>query len=63
MPTMVGMLGMIYFAGAGVLSLAFLWLAVKLYRDRSNANARRLFFASLMYLSMLVALMIVDRAV
>jgi len=63
MPTMVGLLGMIYFVGAGILSLLFLWLAVKLYGDRSNANARRLFFSSLMYLSVLVALMIIDRAI
>jgi protoheme IX farnesyltransferase len=63
MPTMVGILGLTYFAGAVLLSLGFLWLAIKLYRDRSNANARRLFFASLLYLSSLIALMIVDRVI
>jgi protoheme IX farnesyltransferase len=63
MPTMVGILGMTYFVGAAVLSTWFLWLAIRLYRDRSNANARRLFFASLVYLSVLVGLMIVDRVV
>ncbi|MCX6135393.1 MAG: heme o synthase [Ignavibacteriales bacterium] len=61
MPTMVGMLGMLYFVGAVILSLAFLWLAIRLYIDRSNANAKRLFSASLIYLSVLVGLMIVDR--
>jgi len=63
MPTVVGMLGLVYFVGAAILSVAFLWLAIRLYRNRSNANAKALFFASLMYLSMLVALMIVDRVV
>ena len=63
MPAMVGILGIIYFVGAVILTSAFLWLAIRLYRDRSNANAKRLFFASLLYLSVLVALMIVDRVV
>jgi heme o synthase len=63
MPTMVGTLGMIYFVGAGVLSAAFLWLAIRLYRDRSNTNAKRLFFGSLFYLSVLISLMVVDRVV
>jgi protoheme IX farnesyltransferase len=61
MPTMVGILGIVYFVGAAILTTAFLWLAIRLYKDRSNANARRLFFASLLYLSVLAALMIVDR--
>jgi heme o synthase len=63
MPTMVGVLGLIYFAGSIMLSLAFLWLAIRLYGDRSNANAKRLFFGSLIYLSCLLSLMIVDRMV
>jgi protoheme IX farnesyltransferase len=63
MPTIVGVLGMIYFFGALTLSLGFLWLAVQLFRVRTNPNARRLFFASLIYLSLLVGLMILDRAV
>jgi protoheme IX farnesyltransferase len=61
MPTLVGVLGAIYFIGALVLTLGFLWLAVRLFRERTNPNARRLFFASLIYLSVLVGLMILDR--
>lgn len=61
MPTLVGVLGVIYFVGALVLTLGFLWLAVRLFRERTNPNARRLFFASLIYLSVLVGLMILDR--
>lgn len=63
MPTMVGILGLVYFVGAAILSVGFLWLAVLLSRDRSNASARRLFFGSLVYLSVLVGLMILDRIV
>jgi protoheme IX farnesyltransferase len=63
MPTMVGILGLAYFFGAAILSVGFLWLAVLLSRDRTNASARRLFFASLVYLSVLVGLMILDRLV
>ena len=61
MPTMVGVLGMTYLLGATFLSIAFLWLAVRLFKDRSNTNAKRLFFSSLVYLSVLVGLMIIDR--
>lgn len=61
LPTLVGALGAIYFVGALVLTLGFLWLAVRLFRERTNPNARRLFFASLIYLSVLVGLMILDR--
>jgi heme o synthase len=63
MPTMVGVLGITYFVGAAILTSAFLWLAIRLYKDRSNVNAKRLFFGSLLYLSVLVGLMIVDRVV
>ncbi|MEK6755972.1 MAG: heme o synthase, partial [Bacteroidota bacterium] len=58
MPTMVGVLGVTYFVGAFLLSSGFLLLAIRLYQNRTNGNARRLFFASLVYLSVLVGLMI-----
>ena len=61
MPTLVGVLGGIYFVGALLLTLGFLWLAVRLFLERTNPNARRLFFGSLIYLSVLVGLMILDR--
>jgi protoheme IX farnesyltransferase len=61
MPTVVGVLGFIYFCGALLLSLGLLWLGLRLFRDRTNENARKLFFASLLYLSLLVGLMILDR--
>ena len=60
-PTLVGMAGTVYFAGALVLSLAFVWLAVRFGMSRSVADARRLFFGSITYLPLLWVLMIVNR--
>lgn len=61
MPTLVGIAGVTYFAGALLLSAAFFAAAIQLYRERSNQNARRLFFASLAYLPALFGLMLLDR--
>lgn len=63
MPTMVGTLGFLYFVGALILSLGLLRFSVRFYRDRSNDTSRKLFFGSLLYLSLLVGLMILDRVV
>jgi heme O synthase-like polyprenyltransferase len=60
---MVGTLGLLYFVGALILSVTLLQFAIRLYRDRSNVTARKLFFGSLLYLSLLVGLMILDRVV
>ena len=61
MPTLVGLTGLVYFVGAGTASLLFLAVAVCLYRERSNQQARRLFFASLAYLPLILVLLMVDR--
>ena len=63
MPTMVGTLGVLYFVGALILSVTLLQFSIRLYRDRSNDTARKLFLGSLLYLSLLVGLMILDRVV
>jgi protoheme IX farnesyltransferase len=60
-PTLVGMTGTIYFAGALVLSLLFVALAVRFGMTRSVHDARRLFFGSITYLPLLWILMIVNR--
>ncbi|HET7219131.1 MAG TPA: heme o synthase [Vicinamibacterales bacterium] len=60
-PTLVGMTGTIYFAGALVLTLVFVALAVRFGLSRSIADARRLFFGSIIYLPALWMLMIADR--
>ena len=61
LPTYAGVLGPFYFVGAGTLSLGFLLLALRLFREHSNAHARQLFLGSLLYLPFLVLLMILDR--
>jgi protoheme IX farnesyltransferase len=55
------MTGEIYFAGALVLGLAFLWLTLRFARSRSVADARRVFFGSIIYLPALWILMIVNK--
>jgi heme o synthase len=60
-PTLVGMAGTLYFAGALVLTLLFLGLAIRFGLTRSIHDARRLFLGSITYLPLLWVLMIVDR--
>jgi len=55
------MAGEIYFAGALVLGLAFLWLTLRFARTRAVRDARQVFFGSIVYLPVLWILMIVDK--
>jgi protoheme IX farnesyltransferase len=60
-PTLMGMTGAIYFAGALVLGLAFLWLTLQFARTRAVRDARRVFFGSITYLPLLWILMIANK--
>jgi protoheme IX farnesyltransferase len=60
-PTLLRMTGEIYFAGALVLGIAFLWMAIRFARSRSVSDARRLFFASIVYLPVLWIVMILNK--
>ncbi len=60
-PTVAGMDGPLYFGGAFALSLLFLGLTIRFARTRSTADARRLFFGSILYLPLLWILMIAAR--
>ena len=60
-PTLVGMSGTVYFAGALAITLIFLGATLRFALTRAVRDARRLFFASIIYLPVLWALMIVDR--
>ena len=53
--------GVAYGAAALLLGIAFALCATALFRERSSAAARRLFFASLIYLPLLMTAMVVDR--
>jgi len=60
-PTLVGMTGTVYFIGALALTLLFVGLALRFGITRTVADARRLFFGSIIYLPLLWILMIADR--
>lgn len=59
--TLLGLAGWFFTAGAFALGAGMTVAAVVLYRDRTNANARRVFLASLVYLSAVLVLLVVDR--
>ena len=60
-PTLVGIATTAYFAGALVLTLAFLGLTLRFAKTRSVADARRVFLGSILYLPILWVLMIAGR--
>jgi protoheme IX farnesyltransferase len=60
-PTLIGMAGTAYFAIALGLGVLFIWLTLRFARSRSMADARRLFFGSIVYLPLLWMAMIADR--
>ena len=60
-PALLRMTGAVYFAGALVLGLAFLWMTFRFARSRSVADARRVFFGSILYLPILWILMIANK--
>ena len=53
--------GVSYLVAAMVLGLGFLWCGARLMQTRSRGDARRLFFASVIYLPMLLAAMMIDK--
>lgn len=61
-PTLLGMANSVYFVSALGLGLLFLVLTLKFARTRAVADARRLFFGSIIYLPILWILMIAGRA-
>ncbi len=62
-PVPLGLLGWIYFAAALPLNAWFVWLAVRVLRERSEAAARSMFHVSLVYLFALFLSMLLDRAI
>jgi protoheme IX farnesyltransferase len=61
-PTILGHAGSIYLMGALLLSSTFLYFGARLALGRSNAIARRLLFASIVYLPLVFVLMVLDKA-
>ncbi|MFL6273724.1 MAG: heme o synthase [Blastocatellia bacterium] len=61
MPTLVRLSGTIYFYGALALGLWFLYYSVRAARQRTTWQARKLLLASVLYLPVLFALMVLNR--
>lgn len=62
LPTVLGYAGMTYLAVAAVLGAAMLAFGVKLMRQPTENAARRVMFASLVYLPLLLLALALDRA-
>ncbi|PWU13987.1 MAG: protoheme IX farnesyltransferase [Verrucomicrobia bacterium] len=54
--------GPVYLCGALVLGALFLWSAIQFRRDLTLARARQLFYLSVLYLPLLLAVMALDKA-
>lgn len=61
LPTLIGLAGWVYFVGAIVLGLMFLGCGILLAISPSEASARLLLFASLVYLPAQLGLMALDK--
>jgi protoheme IX farnesyltransferase len=61
LPTMLGTSGKIYFFGAIILGLLFLYSSVRAAISKSRQEAKRLLLASVIYLPLLFILMVVNR--
>jgi heme o synthase len=60
-PALLGQSGLVYFAGALVLGGFFLYYSARFALQRSIVCARQLLFASILYLPVLVALLVLDK--
>ena len=59
--TMVGIAGVIYAFCSIALGIAFTLPAIRFFKERTRATARRVFLTSLLYLPLLMGVMIADR--
>lgn len=61
LPTLLGMAGRVYLAGAALLGLLFLYSSLRAAFSMSRQHARRLLLASVLYLPLLFLLMVLNR--
>lgn len=59
--TLLDVAGYVYAMGSLLLGLWMFALCVRLYFERTDANARRVFLASIAYLAALLCLLVIDR--
>jgi len=60
-PFLFKLVGPIYLCGALLLGVAFMWCAFQFARQRTMGRARALFYASILYLPLLLGLMVFDK--
>ncbi len=60
-PFLFRLAGVWYLAGAIILGTIFLWCAIRFSRELSLSRARQLFFASIIYLPLLLVLLVLDK--
>lgn len=61
LPFVIGMSGLVYLGGALILGGIFIYFAVQIYRNYSDALAKKTFAYSILYLSALFAILLVDH--
>lgn len=61
LPTLANISGRLYFAGAIILGLGFLYVSLRTARQKSKWQARQLLLASVVYLPILFGLMVLNR--
>ena len=60
-PYFVHMVGVTYLAAAVTLGLAFLYFGIRICQERTHMRARRLLLASVVYLPLLLAFLVLDK--
>jgi len=61
LPYVLHLAGPVYLMGAVALGAAFLWFAIQFSRHLTIPRARQLFFASILYLPLLLSLLVLDK--
>lgn len=61
LPSFVGLTGTIYFFGALIVSLWFIRQVYRFFLVRERKQARGMMFGSLIYLTLVFGLMVIDR--
>lgn len=60
-PFVYGIAGEIYLFGALILGMFYLWHSIQFSRQLNRESAKKLFFASILYLPLLLGLLVFDR--
>jgi protoheme IX farnesyltransferase len=61
LPTLLHLTGLLYFVGALILGVGFAISGIRTASARTNASAKQLLLASIIYLPVLLLLMVIDK--